>query len=117
MQTIDPALGRRHRGVRPSSWSRRHREASALVADAEDESPKKAAAVIRRAGLDLRRLSHPGSSEPGTRPGGQRASAERREPNRRPDHRVRRVDAFVYIHIAWFSCWIAFGVEHYPYGC
>ena len=23
---------------------------------------------------------------------------------------------FVYIHIAWFSCWIAFGVEHYPYG-
>jgi uncharacterized membrane protein len=23
---------------------------------------------------------------------------------------------FVYIHIAWFSCWIAFGVEDYPYG-
>ena len=23
---------------------------------------------------------------------------------------------FVYIHIAWFSCWIAFGVENYPYG-
>ena len=23
---------------------------------------------------------------------------------------------FVYIHIAWFGCWIAFGVEHYPYG-
>jgi uncharacterized membrane protein len=23
---------------------------------------------------------------------------------------------FVYIHIAWFSCWIGFGVEHYPYG-
>jgi uncharacterized membrane protein len=24
--------------------------------------------------------------------------------------------AFVYIHIIWFSCWIGFGVEHYPYG-
>jgi uncharacterized membrane protein len=23
---------------------------------------------------------------------------------------------FVYIHIAWFSCWIGFGVERYPYG-
>jgi uncharacterized membrane protein len=23
---------------------------------------------------------------------------------------------FVYIHIAWFVCWIAFGVEDYPYG-
>ena len=23
---------------------------------------------------------------------------------------------FVYIHIIWFSCWIAFGVEDYPYG-
>ena len=23
---------------------------------------------------------------------------------------------FVYIHIAWFGCWIGFGVERYPYG-
>src|SRR5258707_10170956 len=23
---------------------------------------------------------------------------------------------FVYIHIIWFSCWIAFGVEAYSYG-
>jgi uncharacterized membrane protein len=23
---------------------------------------------------------------------------------------------FVYLHIIWFSCWIAFGVEDYPYG-
>jgi len=23
---------------------------------------------------------------------------------------------FVYIHIVWFSCWIGFGVEAYPYG-
>jgi uncharacterized membrane protein len=23
---------------------------------------------------------------------------------------------FVYIHIIWFSCWIGFGVEAYPYG-
>jgi uncharacterized membrane protein len=24
--------------------------------------------------------------------------------------------AFVYIHIVWFGCWIALGVEHYPFG-
>jgi len=23
---------------------------------------------------------------------------------------------FVYLHVAWFGCWIAFGVEKYPYG-
>ncbi|MGZ4257223.1 MAG: DUF1003 domain-containing protein [Gaiellaceae bacterium] len=23
---------------------------------------------------------------------------------------------FVYVHIAWFACWIGFGVEKYPYG-
>jgi uncharacterized membrane protein len=23
---------------------------------------------------------------------------------------------FVYLHIIWFSCWIGFGVEKYPYG-
>jgi uncharacterized membrane protein len=23
---------------------------------------------------------------------------------------------FVYLHIIWFSCWIGFGVERYPYG-
>jgi uncharacterized membrane protein len=24
--------------------------------------------------------------------------------------------AFVYIHVLWFGCWIALGVERYPYG-
>lgn len=24
--------------------------------------------------------------------------------------------AFVYLHVLWFGCWIAFGVEGYPYG-
>jgi uncharacterized membrane protein len=24
--------------------------------------------------------------------------------------------AFVYLHIIWFTCWIAFGVEKYPFG-
>jgi uncharacterized membrane protein len=23
---------------------------------------------------------------------------------------------FVYLHVIWFGCWIAFGVESYPYG-
>ena len=24
--------------------------------------------------------------------------------------------AFVYLHVIWFSCWIGFGVEKYPFG-
>ncbi len=24
--------------------------------------------------------------------------------------------SFVYIHLAWFGCWIGFGTERYPYG-
>ena len=24
--------------------------------------------------------------------------------------------AFVYLHVIWFSCWIGFGVEDYPFG-
>jgi uncharacterized membrane protein len=24
--------------------------------------------------------------------------------------------SFVYIHVVWFGCWIAFGVEDYPFG-
>ena len=23
---------------------------------------------------------------------------------------------FVYLHVIWFSCWIGFGVEEYPFG-
>jgi hypothetical protein len=75
------------------------------------------AARARRAGLDARRPSHP-----------------RLEPNpalvRQAERRAQSVEnriadritafagsmRFVYIHMAWFSCWIGFGVEHYPYG-
>ena len=24
--------------------------------------------------------------------------------------------SFVYLHIIWFGCWIAFGIESYPFG-
>ena len=24
--------------------------------------------------------------------------------------------SFVYLHLAWFGCWIGLGVEHYPFG-
>ena len=75
------------------------------------------AARTRRAGLDPQRLSHP-----------------RLEPNpalvRHADQRAKSIEnrvadrittfagsmPFVYIHIVWFSCWIGFGVESYPYG-
>jgi uncharacterized membrane protein len=48
-----------------------------------------------------------------------------RERQRAADRQNRVADAitrfsgsmlFVYLHIIWFACWIAFGVEHYPYG-
>ena len=64
----------------------------------------------------------------------QRSSHPRLEPNpalvRQAEQRARSIEnriadrittfagsmPFVYIHIAWFCCWIGFGVEHYPYG-
>jgi hypothetical protein len=51
-------------------------------------------------------------------PGRARAAArrDRAEPDRRPDHNLRRLDVIRHIHIIWFSCWIALGVEKYPYG-
>ena len=75
------------------------------------------AARAHRAGLDPQRLSRP-----------------RLEPNpalvRHADQRAKSIEnraadrittfagsmPFVYIHIVWFSCWIGFGVESYPYG-
>jgi uncharacterized membrane protein len=57
---------------------------------------------------------------PGRNPALARHAEERR---RRVENRIAdRITAFagsmsfVYIHIAWFACWIAFGVEDYPYG-
>ena len=64
----------------------------------------------------------------------QRPSQRRLEPNpalvRQAEQRARSIEnrvadritafagsmPFVYIHIAWFGCWIGLGVEKYPYG-
>ena len=64
----------------------------------------------------------------------QALSHRRLEPNpalvRQAEQRAKRIEnrvadrittfagsmPFVYIHIAWFGCWIGFGVESYPYG-
>jgi uncharacterized membrane protein len=75
------------------------------------------AARARRAGLDPRRLSH-SRLEPNpalVRQAEQRAQSVE---NRIADRITAFAGSmrFVYIHIAWFSCWIGFGVEHYPYG-
>jgi uncharacterized membrane protein len=75
------------------------------------------AARARRAGLDPRRLSRP-RLEPNpalVRQAEQRAQSVE---NRIADRITAFAGSmrFVYIHIAWFSCWIGFGVEHYPYG-
>jgi uncharacterized membrane protein len=76
------------------------------VATAADATPQKAAAVMHRA------------LEPN--PALARHAEERA---RSIENRIAdRITAFagsmpfVYIHIAWFGCWIAFGVEHYPFG-
>ena len=31
-------------------------------------------------------------------------------------HCLLGFDAFVYINVIWFGCWIGFGIENYPYG-
>ena len=61
----------------------------------------------------------------------QRPSQRRLEPNPalvlQAEQRARSIEnriadritasmPFVYIHIAWFGCWIGFGLEKYPYG-
>jgi uncharacterized membrane protein len=87
------------------------------VADAEDEPRKEAAALIRRAGLDLQRVPHvPREPNPALlRQAEERAQSVQ---NRIADRITSFAGSmwFVYIHLAWFSCWIAFGVENYPYG-
>jgi uncharacterized membrane protein len=75
------------------------------------------AARERRAGPDPRRLSH-ARLEPNpalVRQAEQRAQSVE---NRIADRITAFAGSmrFVYIHIVWFSCWIGFGVEHYPYG-
>jgi uncharacterized membrane protein len=98
------------------------------VAAAESEPPEEAAAVMqrhteagaareRRASLDRRRLSQlPREPNPAiVRDAEQRAQSIE---NRIADRITAFAGSmpFVYIHIAWFSCWIGFGVEKYPYG-
>ena len=71
---------------------------------------------------------------PDTSPGGRHLPPDVHEPNpalvRQAEQRARSIEnriadrittfagsmPFVYIHIIWFSCWIGFGVEKYPYG-
>jgi len=98
------------------------------VAAAESEPPEEAAAVMqrhteagaareRRASLDRRRLPQlPLEPNPAlVRHAEQRAQSIE---NRVADGITAFAGSmrFVYIHIAWFGCWIGFGVEGYPYG-
>jgi uncharacterized membrane protein len=98
------------------------------VAAAESETPEEAAAVMkrhsqagtareRRASLDRRRLPQP---PPERNPALVRHAQQRAQSieNRIADRITAFAGSmrFVYIHIAWFSCWIGFRVEHYPYG-
>jgi uncharacterized membrane protein len=75
------------------------------------------AARARRAGLGPRLLSHP---RPEPNPALVRQAEQRAQgvQNRIADRITAFAGSmwFVYIHIAWFSCWIGFGVEKYPYG-
>jgi uncharacterized membrane protein len=97
------------------------------VAGAEDESLEEAAPVIRRAEAGAARDRRAG-------PDPRRLSHARLDPNpalvRQAEQRARSIEnrvadgitafagsmPFVYIHIAWFGCWIGFGFEGYPYG-
>ena len=71
-------------------------------------------------GERLRRLVVPVKLPPPVNP------ALIRQAERRAESRQNRVSdqitgfagsmTFVYLHIAWFGCWIGFGVEKYPFG-
>jgi hypothetical protein len=75
------------------------------------------AARARRAGLGARRLSHP-RVEPNPALVRQAERRAQSVENRIADRITAFAGSmrFVYIHMAWLSCWIGFGVEHYPYG-
>jgi uncharacterized membrane protein len=76
------------------------------VATAADATPQKAAAVM------------PQALEPNPALARHAEQRARSIENRIADRITAFAGSmpFVYIHIAWFGCWIAFGVEHYPYG-
>ena len=79
------------------------------------------AARIRRAGLDGEaRLQSTSPRPPGPSPAlAQHAQLRAQSVQNRIADRITAFAGsmrFVYIHIVWFGCWIAFGVEKYPYG-
>jgi uncharacterized membrane protein len=67
--------------------------------------------------VTLQRSSHPGL-EPNPALVRQAEARAKRIENRIADRITEFAGSmpFVYIHIAWFACWIGFGVEKYPYG-
>ncbi len=75
------------------------------------------AAHTRRAGLDPQRLPHL-LLEPNPALLQQAEQRAQSVQNRTADRITAFAGSmwFVYIHIIWFSCWIGFGVEKYPYG-
>ena len=79
------------------------------------------AARVRRAGLGgearLQRVSHR-PPEPNPALAQQAQLRAQSVQNRIADQITAFAGSmrFVYIHIIWFSCWIGFGVEKYPYG-
>jgi uncharacterized membrane protein len=79
--------------------------------------PTTGAAPPRRAGLDRQHVSH---LPPEPNPVFVRQAQERAQSieNRAADQITTFAGSmrFVYIHILWFGCWIALGVENYPYG-
>ena len=106
--------------------SRPGRSSATYVETARDELERKADELT----LDPRRCRKVGVAAIA----GQRGTAILPEPNpalvRQAKERAQSIQnriadritafagsmRFVYIHIAWFGCWIGFGVERYPYG-
>ena len=75
------------------------------------------AARVRRAGLDRQRVS-PLPLEPNPVFVQQAHERAQSVENRVADRITAFAGSmrFVYIHIVWFGCWIALGVEGYPFG-
>jgi uncharacterized membrane protein len=93
------------------------------MASAPNAAPQEAAAVRERSGVTAEQrveLKHPSHRilEPNPALVRQAETRAKSIENRIADRITEFAGSmpFVYIHIAWFSCWIALGVEKYPYG-
>jgi uncharacterized membrane protein len=92
------------------------------ITDDDSDTPRQGATMTQATFEErLRKFMRPGPGLPDPLPPGL-LEHERERAQVRQNRVADAITAFsgsmkfVYVHIIWFSCWIGFGVEKYPYG-